>query len=77
MLEEFPCVVPTLPVEGTLAFGSVVVKFVMVVESAVKAPLEFVLTIKLVVWNVATEPRVLETPLGEMVDVEVGPGQQT
>ena len=63
--------------EGTLAFGSVVVKFVMVVENVVKAPLEFVLTIKLVVWNVETEPRVLETPLGEMVDVEVGPGQQT
>ena len=63
--------------EGTLAFGSVVVKFVMVVESVVKAPLEFVLTIKLMVWNVATEPRALETPLGEMVDVEVGPGKHT
>ena len=63
--------------EDIVAFGSVVVKFVIIVESVVKAPLEFVLTIKLVVWNVATEPRVLETPLGEMVDVEVGPGQQT
>ncbi len=48
-LEASVFVAPPLPADGTLPFGMVVVKSVIIVESVVKSPLVFVLTIKLVV----------------------------